>query len=735
MPQKKSQIAKDILRRVRWLYAIFLIVAIAIFARVIWIQYGPEGGELRDMAEKISYERMAIPAERGDILARDGRILATSIPTYEIRMDFAAAGLQDSVFLKNVDSLALCLANFFRDRSKEAYKSMLVSARNDRAANRYRLISPRGRRVNYLEEKEIKNFPIFRLGANRGGYISVQVNQRLMPHGSLARRTIGMTNQSGVKLGVEGAFDEQLRGEDGSSLMQRVSGSFRVPVPDVENVEPVNGMDIVTTLDVDIQDVAESMLKRQLELGNADWGTVILMEVATGDIHAMSNITRTSPGNYVEDFNYAIGRRLEPGSTFKLATLITLLEDAGMSLDDMIDCENGVATVNRVRLVDDHPEKVIPLRRVFEVSSNIGFAKAVNEKYGDKPAGFVDYIKNMGLGMPLDMQIEGERRPLIKDPANRDYSSLEAWDGTTLVKMAYGYALEITPMHTLMLYNAVANDGRMMRPRLVKEVQSYGQTVRTFPSEVINPAICSPSTLRLVRESLQGVAAEGTGRYVMAGSEYIAAVKTGTAQVAFDNGGYTDSRGGRQYLATFVGYFPADNPKYTCLVAIKTYNGPGHRNTYYGASLSGPVFKAIADRVYAANPWWHGVVESNGERTAPAATDVKNGYTPELREAGDELGTPLMIDRATQLWSYIDRTTPADSTVNRGRPYIAVDSAANDDGTVPDVRGMGLKDAVYLLESKGLKVSYSGAGRITSQSVAPGGQAVVGETVFLTLRL
>lgn len=723
MAEKRSQIAKDILRRVRWLYVVFLLIATAIVARVLWIQYGPDGDELRAQARKITFERVAMEAERGDILSADGRILATSIPTYEIRMDFGAAGLADSVFNRYADSLATCLASFFKDKSKASYKKMLSAAHADKKNNRYKLISPR--RVNYLEEKEICRFPIFRLGANRGGYIKVKVNKRLLPHGSLAERTIGMTNQSGVRLGVEGAFDEQLRGADGSTLMQRVSGTFRVPVADPLNLEPVNGMDVVTTLDIDLQDVAEKALREQLELGNADWGTVVLMEVATGDIHAMANITRKAPEVYREDFNYAIGRRMEPGSTFKLASLITLLEDAGMSLDKEIDCEGGRARVGRRMVVDDHKEGVLSLRRVFEVSSNIGFAKSVNEAYGNDPARYVDFIDGLGMNKPLGMQIPGEQLPLIKYPGK------PGWDGTSLVMMSYGYALEITPMHTLMLYNAVANGGKMMHPRLVKEIQSYGQTVRSFEPEVVNPAICSEHTLKLVRECLQGVTQEGTGSRLH-NPWYEVAAKTGTAQMPFDNGGYMDSRGGRNYLATLVGYYPSDNPKYSCIVAIKTYHGPGRRGTYYGASLSLPVFKAIADRVYARNSQWHHFAADGSDDTRrPVAGEIKNGRSDYLRLVADKLSVPLDIDRHSGEWVAVE---PPDTAAGAADSHLQTAEIDDDGQTVPSVIGMGLRDALFLLESRGMTVAFSGKGKVVSQSISAGSPAVRGGIIQIRLK-
>lgn len=757
MAKRKSPIAKDILRRVRGLYVVFLLLGIGIIMKVIWLQYGPESEELKTKAEKTTFERVSLDAERGDILARDGRILATSVPTYDIRMDFAADGLDSETFYNNVDSLSLMLASFFKDKSATAYKNLLVGEYKREKRNRYRLISPR--RVSHLELKEISQFPLFRLGANRGGYMEVQHNMRVRPHGSLAMRTIGHYVNDSIKYGIEGSFNNQLKGTDGMTVMQRISGSFKVPVPDPMNVEPINGMDVVTTIDVELQDVAERALKEQLEREQADWGTVILMEVATGEIHAMANVTRKGK-ELLEDYNYGIGARMEPGSTFKLATLIALIEDGKMSLDHMIDCEYGRAMVGMTprtrRLIrDSHAEGVISLRRVFEVSSNIGIAKAALEVYGENQTRFVDFLGTLGLDKPLGVEIAGERAPLINRPGTR------AWHGTSLAMMSHGYAMEITPLHTLALYNAVANNGRLMRPQLVKEVKSFGRTIYKFNSEALNPAICSSETIQKVKECLEGVVDEGTAR-MLKNPHYTVAAKTGTAQVAFGSGGYTDRYGGRNYLGTMVGYFPADNPKYSCIVAMKTYYRPGYARTYYGTALAGPVFKSISDRVYAANPSWHESVDRERPVVAPNEKDMKSGRGEELYAVEKGFKMPTDRDKRRQEWRYVgdgesflnswitdnggdnfthNRQDNPNSAVEelsvkemeRLAKLDAVKNVTMECGTVPSVVGMGLKDAIFLLEKQGLTVAFSGAGEVLKQSIEPGREVAVGSVISLTL--
>ncbi|MFI3330523.1 MAG: penicillin-binding protein [Rikenellaceae bacterium] len=700
--------------RVSVLYAIFIFLGLVVVGKILWLQMGPGSEKLKLRAIEISYDRVDIEANRGDILAHDGRVLATSLPTFEIRMDFAAGGLSDKLFEDNVDSLAYYLANFFKDKNKVAYKKLLKSARENR--KRYQLISPR--RVDYLELHEIQKFPLFRLGANKGGFISNQVNVRRLPHGSLAKRTIGQVNKGGSKWGIEGAFDEHLRGIKGNYLMQKISGNFKVPVDDENNIEPEDGLDVLTTIDIDVQDVAEQALKTQLERGNAQWGTVVLMEVATGEVRAISNITRSAPGVYEDDNDYAIGMSLEPGSTFKLATLMALLDDGGMKLTDEIDTHGGKAVVRGKSIEDDHKEGILTLKQVFELSSNIGFAKCIDSIYHKDPNRFVDYIASLGMGDKLGMQIAGEVKPQLKRKGEK------WWDGYSLTLMSYGYALRLTPMHTLALYNAIANNGTMVRPMLVKELRRYGETVETFDTEIINEKICSTKTLKSVREALQGVVDSGTAQRALKNPYYTVAAKTGTAQIALDNGGYRDEYGGMNYLATLVGYFPADNPKYSCIVAIKTYYGRGSWNTIYGASLSAPVFRAIADQVYASNVSWQKNVENTIDSVVYDAPVIKAGSADQMITVAKKLKLDYNKKQNKTQWA----TSKLDSTgVN------VIKDLTIKENLVPYVVGMGLKDALYILEDKGFKVSYSGRGRVVYQSLRQGTLYNKGSNIILRL--
>lgn len=741
MARNKS-IGKDIDLRVRWLYVIFLVLAVAIVFRIAWIQWGPEGDELREKAQEITFDRFVIPASRGDILARDGRILSTTIPEYELFMDFKTLAQQiekrDS-FDKVAPMLADSLARFFRDRSSGEYLTMLE--RHYDSADKSRYVRLNRRKLSYTEEKRMAGFPIFSAGRFKSGYIAEQKSRRFMPMDSLARVVIGtVQHDTLIRGGVEQMYDSLLRGTDGMTMKQKVSGDFWIPVPHDVNSDPVDGYDIVTTINADIQDVAETTLRRQLIESDAFWGLVILMEVETGEIHTMCNLQRTGKGKYGEVYNNAIRTRVEPGSTFKLATLLTLLQDGGMTIADRVDCrpDHGlIAKVGIKDVRDDHHCSVLSLRETFEQSSNIGFARSVYNRYKENPRRYVDFIAdNLAMGAPTGIDLPLERAPRIKDPADR---SRGGWDGTTLQMMSYGYALEVTPLQVLTLYNAVANNGRMMRPMLVKQVRSYGDTVAVFEPQAIREQIAPLSAIRDAQACLAGVVDAGTGR-IMKSAPYKAAAKTGTAQqVVPETGTYRAPGGGLHILASFTGYFPLENPKYSCMVAIKVHEHGGKR--FYGASLAGPVFRAIADRVYAQTISLHDK-DYGYERHTAAENEIKGGVGEQVRVATAGMGLSHSVNGDWWTPAPIEVQLPdrgnvlATGSVTEYSPEDAEDGylAATLTGVVPQVTGMGLRDALFRLENAGLKVEFSGAGTVFEQSPAPGESVPEGTLVRLKLR-
>lgn len=703
--QKSQNIRKEIYSRSLFLYYVFTILAIMIVGNILYIQYGPEGSELRAEAKNSkNFAFKTTYAKRGDILSYDNRILSTSIPTYHIYMDFMAEGLADSVFKANVGPLAGSLANFFKDKPAKVYLDSMNKWHREK--RRYRRISPR--RIDYIELKEVLKFPLYSLGRNRGGFMLDTLNKRFFPNETLARRTIGRINETGTNYGIEGFFNKELKGTDGVTATQKISGNFWMPLKHETNVSPIDGYDVVSTIDIEVQRVAEDALRKQLSENEALWGTAILMEVETGEIRAIANLSQQKdrPTEYVEDYNHAIGKTMEPGSTFKLVTLMALLDDAKASINESVNTEGGRVNIGRAIVVDTKSGGygTISLKRCFEVSSNIGFAKEINKYYASSPLKFINYLNKIKLGELYDLKIAGEQKPVIRKPGDK------YWDGTTLTMMAYGYAIMITPLRTLAIYNAIANNGEYVKPRIVTEIRNKGEVVKEFPKEVIVDKICTDATIAHIKNSLEGVVNEGTARNILLNNNYRVAGKTGTAQVAKGKFGYSVN-GGKYYLATIVGYFPADKPKYSCIVAIETFRPDGSAKKYYGGSLSGPVFRAIADKVYSQSPEWANSINK-----------------PLIQKAsGDKPTTPIYT--TPQVKQGLEKFVTAAATTLKA-PVIKTINNDTIKG-VPNVVGMAVRDAIIILEQKNLYVKFSGKGSIKTQSIAPGTPYNPGDTVLV----
>jgi len=702
-------IKKDILVRFALVYLIFVLLGLAIIAKIIYIQV-VEGNKWREMAKTITYKDITIEPNRGDICSYDGRVLATSVPYFEIRMDLKAAGITNEIFNEKIDSLAICLSRFYGNKSSKAYRSELVNARK---SGRNRRFYPIGNRnIDYVELQRVKKFPLFRLGLNKGGFIPVQVNRRILPHQSLAARTIGNVNDGGVAVGIEGAFNYALKGRTGISLLQRVPGNTWIDVNSPNQVEPEDGLDVITTLDVDLQDLAETALHKQLDKHGAGWGTVILMEVKTGEVKAIANLKRDEDGVYSEAYNYAIGESAEPGSTFKIASLIALLEDGYVTLDDIVNTGNGKKQFKDRILTDSHEKGYgkISVKKVYELSSNIGVATLVTKYYSGKEEEFIDRIYRMKMNQPLSLEIQGEVAPYIKYPHDK------FWSGVSLPMMSIGYEVRQTPLQILTFYNAIANDGKMVKPHFIKALLKHGETIQTFTPDVICSSICSSSTLKKVREVLEGVVEEGTANNLK-NSRYRIAGKTGTAQIAKGKRGYKS--GGLSYRASFVGYFPADDPKYSCIVVV---NSPS-KSVYYGNVVAGPIFKEISDKVFATSSEWFPVVKSNAELTDMPVS--KNGYKQQLEAVLDELDIPIKDLSKKSSWVSTIRTD--DEVEMSDKNFIQ--------NLVPNVRGMCIKDALFLLENAGLRVSVKGKGVVKSQSINAGTKAGRGQSILIEMSM
>jgi len=699
-------IKQSILIRVRVVFILIALAAAAIPYQIGKLQF-KEGDQWRKKAETINFQYREVPATRGNIYAGDGSLLATSLPFYRVAIDPTIS--KGNLYNAGLDSLSKKLSDFYKDKSASSYKRMINDARLDN--KRYLVVNRK--QIGYQGMQEMSNWPIFRAGRLGGGVIFEKVEKRYQPFKSLASRTVGFINEDDYGAGIEYSYNSQLKGKDGKALFQRLAGGSWKPVFDAEDVKPENGYDVYTTLDINIQDVAETALLRQLIDREAEFGSVIVMEVKTGQIKAISNLQRNKSGNgYGENYNFAIGDQgnTEPGSTFKLLSMLALLEENNISLNDKVETGNGVHMFyNRaMRDAKNGGYGTITVREAFEKSSNVAISKLVDQYFGSSPSKFMAYIEKAGLSEPFDFQLVGEGKPFFKKPGTK------TWYGTSLPWISIGYESKLNPLHTLAFYNAVANNGKMVKPYIIKGISKGNQIQESFQPEVIRNQIASEKTIKQLQELLEGVVSNGTAKNI-SNTDYKIAGKTGTAQKLI-NGAYT-----KKYYTSFVGYFPADRPKYSMIIVIDSPNGLGA----YGGDVSAPVFKEIADRIYALdlelNPG------SKQTMVAAAAEDrglpyIQAGKVEELQEIFNEFGLKSNIMNSEE-WV---KTVSSDTGVN-----LQINDT--DKAIVPDVSGLPLRDALFILENKGLQVNYSGKGRVKAQSILPGTKLSPNTTINLVL--
>lgn len=636
-------------------FGIFLMAMAVVFklSRIQWV----EGEHYRKLAAEQTVKDFVIPANKGNIYSSDGSLLATSIPNYTIRFDAVAPKQED--FDKNVKGLADSLSVML-GKPSSYYHSELRKAHANK--NRYYLLA---KGLSYTEYMRLKTFPLFNLGTYKGGMITEQKTVREHPIGKIAERTIGYErvkpNGELDGKGIEWSFRKYLNGKDGKVSKQKIAKGQWKPIRDVNEVDPLDGYDVISTIDVYIQDIAHHALLKQLELYEADHGCVVVMETQTGHVKAISNLGRANDGSYYETVNYAVAESHEPGSTFKLVDLIALLDDNKVDTSQVYDSRGGEITYYGRKVRDSHKGGYgkISLARGFEVSSNTVLVQAVYENYKNNPKEFVDRIDRMGLNKPLGLPFQGEGKPFIPQPGEK------GWSGLALPWMAYGYGVSVTPLQTLALYNAIANNGEMVKPIFVSEIKEWNKTIKKYNKQVINPKICSQETVKKVKAVLENVVKKGTGSKLYS-QDFSMAGKTGTAQVNYSRG-----KDQMYYASSFVGFFPSDKPKYSCIVVVHKPNTA--KNNYYGADVAGPVFKRIAQKIFT---------------DAPSTNEIKN------------------------LNKKINKQEVAYSVYN--------DKINSEKKVLPNLKGMAGMDAIALLENLKIKVKIIGTGKVKKQSIQPG---------------
>jgi cell division protein FtsI (penicillin-binding protein 3) len=661
---------------------LFILFAVIIFAKACMISF-VDGNAWRKLGEKQIRPNVQVPAVRGNIYSCNYELMATSEEYYRLYIDFWSEGIQEDTLLKYVRPLSIELNKMFPQCSATQYENHLMRGWNRRSPkNReYRLMEPS---VNYLQLKKIREMPFFNKGKNRSGLYTKTMVKRTKPYGTLASRTIGdiyadidSTRKAG-KNGIELQYDALLSGQFGVSTRRKVNGQWI----NIIDVKPVNGKDIVSTIDIHIQDITEKALLNKLQEIDAESGTAVVMETATGEIKAITNMGRIRENVWGETKNYAVSDLSEPGSTFKVVSMMVALEDGVVHPDDPVDTGNGVEQIAGHELRDHNAHHggygLITAAKSIRYSSNIGVAKLITQAYGNNPGKYVDGIYRIGFHKDMHLEIPGYGVPIIRHPTD----STRYWSRSTLPWMSFGYETQIPPIYTLSFFNAIANNGKLIKPIFVKEIQENGHSIEKKKTEVINSNICSSSTLKLIRQMLDDVVncSDGTGKPAHSDKVRISG-KTGTAQLSQGAAGY--KAGVVSHQVSFCGYFPSDDPQYSMIVVIrKPRHGPAS-----GGMMCGTVFKTIAEEIYSRN----------------LITNTK--------------AFP------------IDTIHPMDPVVKKIWKDLKTDA-----GLVPDVKGMGAKDAVYAMENAGLRVNLAGRGMVVAQSIPPGSAIVRGQTVGLHLR-
>lgn len=718
-------IRTSILLRVRIAFLFVLLVAVMIIIKIIRVQYFSD----TDWAAKYeeSHVKMrTIKATRGNIYADDGSLLATSLPFYRLAIDPSLHKMdrhRRKIFNEGIDSLCYLLADYYGDRTAQGYKRYILDASK---SNRQYLIL-NARLIDYHTKKKMSEWPIFREGQMMGGVIFEKVEKRFIPFAQLARRTIGYVKEEKrddgnvyhFGAGIEHSYDSLLSGKNGKALFARISGGGWKPMHTEEEVKPRHGYDIESTIDINIQDVTETALLKALRLHEADNGCAVVMEVKTGDIKAIANLDKITKESgefyYQELYNYAVGKRTEPGSTMKLATMMALFEeDKSLSLADSLDTYDGTYAFYDRKMTDSHLGGYgkITVKEAFEKSSNVGVAQLAFQTFGKDKVGqqkFVNYLKDFGFDQKIDIDLDGAAAPKLKSPSDK------SWSGVTIPWMSIGYEVEMSPLHLLTFYNAVANNGKMMAPKIVKSIRFANREISTMKDKVLSKKICSNATLKKSHTILESVVESGTAQNIN-NENYKIAGKTGTTQKLV-NGKYV-----AEYYVSFVGYFPANLPKYSIIVTVDNPT----KGKIYGSQVAAPVFKEIADKIYARDLDIHRPAPKEKKTEKGVFPVVQSGYYHDMKKVCNVLNVNVLpVNNEGVEWRTATRDEQTDA--------IRWKDMDVQPGVIPDVRGMTLRDAMALLENHGLHVDFKGMGRVKKQSVLPGKKVIVGDRIVLEL--
>jgi cell division protein FtsI (penicillin-binding protein 3) len=699
------EIRSDILWRVYLSFIGVVLLSFVVLGRAFYIQRF-QGKYWRNMSDSMHQKFVELDAERGSIYSEDGQMLSTSIPYFDIYIDFGAEGLREKSgkrFKENLDSFSTALSKFFNDKSVSEYKKDLRLAYNEK--NRYFLLK---KALSFEQYKEFRTFPLVKLGRNKSGIIAEVKTKRLIPFGMLAKRTIGLARENAQNVGIERTYDTMLKGNTGKRLVRFLSGGASIPVDGYE-IEPENGKDIITTLDIQMQDIVESALMKMLIQSEAQYGTCMVMETSTGKIKAIANLGKDKDGNYGETLNYAL-QATEPGSTIKLATLLAVLDNKSSTINDLVNIgSTGSAYVGVRNVTDDErsDKPLLSLRECFAHSSNVGMSMVAYKAFASEPDIYKNYLHKLHLDKRTGIDLLGEGAPVLPK-LKRNKEGLHA-----MVTASFGYAIQVTPLQTLMLYNAIANNGKMMKPYLVNKIQNNGFTVKEFTPTVLEEQLVKPQIVKDARTCMEAVVTDGTAKEVFKDFPFPVAGKTGTAHVADGVHGYGDGI----YQATFVGYFPANAPEYTCIVVIKT---KPHAAIHFGAQLAAPVFKEIATKLYAQ--YVHGKKSRPMDVPADSSNYTYAGYTNDVENVLNGLNVKH-VDSAKAGWS----------TVYNNNYLPVIKEEVIQKNTMPDMKNMTMKDALYLLENRNIKVVLRGRGKVVAQDILPGTTVIKNQTVTLLL--